>query len=179
MTRRVEPTAQWSSLVVDVRGVFSGRLATAFNWPVVVPPYPSWASALGAELNRVVARRRLKSTAASDYVGVDCYFRLDVALPSNASVPWQASGPPPSPPVSRCGQTLRRTPASTTSNWRGRCERRALCERAAADSGVACRPPPQPYVLGLNLLSVGLGNKPIVCTEARRALRWAAAGSAG
>jgi len=60
----------WQQLVKEVRGVYSGVVGTAFNWPVVsfAPAVAPWASML-------------------DYIGVDCYFSLAADL-SSVTKPW-------------------------------------------------------------------------------------------
>ena len=57
------PAALWGRLIDDVRAVFHGKVAAALNWgPFVTGQIvPTW-------------------TAKLDYIGVDCYFDLNVTF---------------------------------------------------------------------------------------------------
>jgi hypothetical protein len=60
------PAALWGRLIDDVRAVFHGKVAAALNWgPFVTGQIvPTW-------------------TAKLDYIGVDCYFDLNVTFDRN------------------------------------------------------------------------------------------------
>ena len=64
------PVALWDALIDSVRSVFHGQVAAALNWgPFVTGQIvPSW-------------------TAKLDYIGVDCYFDLNVSF-DNADPRW-------------------------------------------------------------------------------------------